>query len=186
MKLITLKGWDLQVAEEAWGISAFRDILERDKSKEKERAINELLYVYHYCDIRSDFSITPENEKEAVLKEQIKLPAKWKADKKVQAAIEVYKKFSETPIQRLYKQSLKSAQDIGNYLEMTDVLLAERDNNGKPVTDISKITASLQRIPKLMSDLKAAYKEVVQEQKDLEGKQKGSKTMNMFEDGIKL
>lgn len=184
MKLITLKGWNLQVEEEAWGISAFRTILERDKSKEKEKAIKELLYVYHYCDIRSDFAIIPVAEKSDVIKEQIGLPAKWKADKAIEEAMTVYNRFSETPIQKLYKQSLKAAQDVGNYLERTDELLDERDNSGKPVTDIAKITISLQRIPKLMSDLKAAYKEVVQEQKDLEGKQKGSRTMNMFEDGL--
>ncbi len=184
MKLITLKGWDLQVTEEAWGISAFKELLKRDKTKEKQKALKEMLFVYHYCDIRSDFFIIPVSEKERVIKGQIGLDDGWNMDAKVQAAIDVYKQHSETPIQRLYKQSLKSAQDIGNYLELTDELLKERDNHGKPVTDISKITASLQRIPKLMADLKAAYKEVIQEQKDLEGKQKGSRTMNMFEDGI--
>lgn len=184
MKVFKVRGWDLQVDEEAWGISAFKALLKRDKTKDKEKALKDMLFVYMWCDIRSDFSSIPEDQREEVIKGEINLPDKWKKDSKIDAAIETYRKYSETPIQRLYKQSLKSAQDIGNYLELTDALLAERDNHGKPVTDINKITQSLQRIPKLMADLKAAYKEVVQEQKDLEGKQKGSKTMNMFEDGI--
>ena len=55
---------------------------------------------------------------------------------------------------------------------------------GKVVTDIAKITASVQKVPKLMSDLKAAYIEVVKEQEDKDNRQKGSKTFNIFEDGL--
>jgi hypothetical protein len=35
-----------------------------------------------------------------------------------------------------------------------------------------------------MRDLKAAYKEVVKEQIELEGRAKGSRTLNPFEDGL--
>lgn len=182
MKLFTLKNWNLIVEPETVGISAFKKLLDADKSKEKTTAMKELLYVYLFCDIKSDFMILPEKDRGEAIKSEIGLPNKWKHGKDIDAAIETYKKYSQTAIQRLYQQSLKSAQDIGNYLEHTDVLLAERDDRGKPVVDIAKITMSLQRIPKLMSDLKAAYKEVVKEQEDMEGKKKGSRTMNTFED----
>lgn len=182
MKLFKMKDWNLQAAEEAWGISAFKTLLDADKSKDKELAMKELLYVYFFCDIKSDFTILPEIERGDVIKSEIGLPKKWKHGKEIDEAIRVYRKYSQTVIQRLYQQANKSAQDIGNYLENTDVLLAERDNNGKPVTDIGKITASVQRLPKLMADLKASYKEVVKEQEEMEGKKKGSKTMNTFED----
>jgi hypothetical protein len=66
------------------------------------------------------------------------------------------------------------------------VLLAERDAQGKVVTDIAKITASAQKVPKLMADLKAAHKEVVKEQEDLDNRKKGSRSMNMFEDGLDI
>ena len=35
-----------------------------------------------------------------------------------------------------------------------------------------------------MRDLKTAYTEVVKEETNLDGKQKGSKTFNTFEDGL--
>lgn len=186
MKLFNLKDWNLQVEEEAWGISAFRKILDRDKTKEKEIAMKELMYVYFFCDIKSDFLIVAEDERTEVIKKEIGLPTKWKVDKVIEEAIRVYKEYSQTTIQRLYQQSLKAAQDVGNYLEHTDELLAERDDRGKPVTDINKITGSLKQLPGLMRDLKAAYKEVVKEQEDIEGKKKGSRTMNSFEDGINI
>lgn len=182
MKLFKMKDWNLQATEEAWGISAFKKLLEADKSTEKEVAMKELAYIYFFCDIKSDFSILPESERGDAIKSEIGLPKKWKHGKDIDEAIRVYRKYSQTVIQRLYQQANKSAQDIGNYLEHTDELLAERDVHGKPVTDIGKITASVQRLPKLMADLKASYKEVVKEQEDMEGKKKGSRSMNTFED----
>lgn len=184
MKLFKVKGWDLQVSEEAWGLSSFEAILKRDKDKEKQRAMKEMLFIYFFCDIKSDFISRPEKEREAVIRKELNLPEDWVVDEVIKAGIATYKANNQTVIQRLYQQSLKAAQDIGNYLENTDVLLAERDANDKVVTDIAKITSSLDKIPNLMSKLKAAYKEVVQEQEDLAGKKKGSQTMNLFEKGF--
>jgi hypothetical protein len=186
MKIFNMKNWNLQVEEEAWGISAFKSILDRDKSDEKETAMKEMLYVYLFCDIKSDFSIIPEETRGDAIKGEINLPESWEHDKVIDLAIETYKKYSQTTIQKLYLQSLKAAQDVGNYLEHADALLAERDDRGKPVVDISKITGALDKIPKIMANLKAAYKEVVKEQDDLEGKKKGSRTMNTLEDGIRI
>lgn len=174
------------MTEEAWGISAFKKLLDRDKTKEKEKAIKDMLYVYHFCDIRSDFAIYTDKEKVDILKAELNLDSKWTHDKHIEEAVRVYRKYSETTIQRLYKQALKAANDVGDYLEGTDLLLNERDNNGRIVTDIAKITGSLEKVPKIMLMLKNSYKEVIQEQVELEGKKKGSKSMNIFEDGIEF
>lgn len=186
MKLFELKNWVLHVREEAWGISAFKALLDRDKTKEKEIANKEMLFIYFFCDIKSDYQyLTNEEEREEQIRTDIGLPKNWKVDKTMREAMKVYQN-TRTVIETLYMQSLKSAQDVGNYLANTDALLKERDMNGKVVTDIAKITGSLEKVPKIMTMLKAAYKEVLQEQKDNEGKQKGSKQFNTFEDGFRV
>ena len=180
-----MKDWVLTVSEEAWGLSPFNKILKRDKTKNKTRANAEMLFIWSFCDIKSDYIIIPENERIEELKKDVAgLPKNWEVDDLIKEGIELYRKLSTTTIQRLYEQSLKSARDIGNYLENTEALLEERDNNGKPVTDIAKITASVQKIPKLMADLKAAYQEVVKEKLDNDNREKGSKKFNLFEDGL--
>ena len=185
MRLFEMKDWNLHVDEYAWGISAFKKLLDRDKSKNKETAIKELTFVYFFCDIKSNYQyITNEDERIEEIRKDIGLPKSWKYDAAVKEAVRVYLERSQTVIEKLYMQSLKAAQDVGNYLEHTEELLAERDGNGKVVTDIAKITGSLEKVPKIMAMLKAAYKEVVQEQKDNQGKQKGSKEFNTFEDGF--
>jgi len=185
MKLFEMKNWNLHVTEEAWGLQPFKKILDRDKTKNKDKAMAEILFVWFFSDIKSDYMSMSEKDRVVELTKDINgLDDKWKPDKAVWDAIEFYKK-QETIIQKLYRQTSSSASDIGDYLANTKELLLERDNSGKPVTDINKITQSIQRVPKIMADLKAAYQEVVKEQEDMSNKKKGSRAFNLFEDGLK-
>lgn len=187
MKLFEMKNWELTVREEAWGLAPFAKILKRDRTKDKSKAMKDMLFIWLFCDIKSDFQyLTDENERAEVIKKEINLPSSWTVDAAIKTGIDCYRKHSTTVIQKLYMNSLVSAQAIGNYLSNTEALLAERDSYGKPIYDIAKITASVQKVPKLMSDLKAAYKEVVKEQEDMDNRNKGSRKMNMFEDGLQF
>lgn len=184
MKLFKMVNWQLIVSEETWGLLPFKKLLDRDKTKEKERAHAEVLFIWYFCDIKSDYLSMSEKERTEELKKDIEgLGDDWELDAEVQAAIDCYKKH-KTVIEKLYEDSLQSAKDIGDYLANTKALLAERDSNGKPIYDISKITAAVDKVPGLMNKLKAAYKEVVKEQEELENKKKGSRTFNIFEDGL--
>lgn len=185
MKLIEFKNYKLTVPEEVWGLKTFKKLLDRDKTKDKVNASKEMLFIFHYCDIRSDFQhILDNDEKIKEVKKEVGLKESWKIDKDIKAAIELYKDLSTTVIEQLYLNSVQAASDIGNYLSNTKILLEERDKNGKPTVDISKITQAVQRVPKLMADLKDAYKEVVKEKEAMEDKTKGSRKFNMFEDGL--
>ena len=185
MKLFKMENHNLQVEEAVWGLLPFQDLLKRDKTKHKEIANKEMLFIYYFSDIRSDYVyITDDVIRAAEIKKDIGLPEKWELDSLVQVAIDFYNSKSTTPIANLYKSSLKSVDDISNYLKKTDSLLNERTDKGSVVTAINTITASLKLVPGLMRDLKAAYKEVIAEQKEMEGRTKGSRTLGMFEDGL--
>lgn len=184
MRIFEMHDYNLNVAPEAWGLLPFKAVLKKDKSRNKETAFKEMLFIYYYLDIRSDYMyILNDKEREKEIVKDIGLPDHWEIEDHVENAMEFYKKFI-TPVQRLYKSSLKSADDISKYLERTGELLEERTDKGAVVTQLSTITASLKSVPSIMRDLKAAYKEVLAEQKELEGRTKGSKTMGLFEDGL--
>jgi hypothetical protein len=184
MKLFEMKEGVLQVADEAWGILPFKAILKKDKSRTKEIAFKEMLFIYFYVDIRSDYVyLTNDKEREKEIIKDIGLPEDWSIDKVVQDAINFYKKFI-TVIQKLYIDALKSVGDMSDYLRMTDDLLRERTNNGGTVTTLPMIVTAQEKIPKIMQNLKAAYKEVLAEQKEMEGRTKGSRTMGLFEEGL--
>jgi len=185
MKLFEMKNYNLQVDEAIWGLLPFKELLKRDKSKQKEIAFKEVLFIYFYSDIRSDYVYITDNDLRAKeIQKDVGLPKDWKIDKTLQEAIDMYESKTMTPVGKLYKSSLKAADDISNYLESTDVLLKERTDKGGVVTPLTTITSALKSVPGIMRDLKAAYKEVVAEQKEMEGRTKGSRTLGMFEDGL--
>ena len=186
MKLVEFKNWELTASEEIWGLTPFAKLLKRDKTKDKEQANKELLFIFFFCDIKSNYLQMNQVDRIEEIKKDIGLPEDWKIDPDLQQAIDLYIKLTGSVIEKLYRQATKAASDVGDYLENTDQLLAERDMNGKPVTDITKITASIDKVPRLMANLRAAYEEVVKEQRSTEGRKKGSQTMNTFEDGLTI
>jgi|TARA_R110000822_G_scaffold73853_3_gene177560 hypothetical protein len=184
MKLFKVVKWQLLVSEEAWGLLPFKILLDRDKSKGKELALKEMLFIYYFCDVKSNYLHMSEIERTSEIIRDVGLPEDWEIDPEMKVAIVFYRNKSQTVIEKLYTQSLQAASDIGDYLANAGALLRERDKADRPVNDISKITSAVQKVPKLMADLKAAYKEVVKEQEDNENKKKGSKSFNTFEDGF--
>src|SRR3970282_2474580 len=118
MKLFKIENWQLTLEEEVWGLSAFKKLLERDKSKNKERANAEMLFIFYFCDIKSDYLTMKEDLRIQELKKDIPgLGDKWEVDNLIRDAIDLYRKLSKTVIEKLYLQLLKSASDIGDYLE---------------------------------------------------------------------
>lgn len=187
MKLFKLKDWVLTVDETTWALLPFKKILKRDKSRTKDMALKEMLFIYYYTDIKSDYLIiSSDKEREIEIIKDIGLPEDWKIDSTIQEAIDFYNERSLTVISKLYKNTLKAANDISEYLTRTDKLLAERDDRGKPVNDISKLTMAITKVKGIMQDLKAAEKEVIREQEELEGRKKGSRELGLFEMGISL
>lgn len=166
-------------------LSPFKKIIDRDKTKGKEVALKEIAFIAFFTDIRSDYMyIVSEEDRAKELIKDLELPKDWKIDSTIKQVIEFYNSRSVTVNSSIYKSACKAAIDISNYLNRTDVLLDERDENGKVVTDISKITSALEKVPKIMSNLTSAHTELIKEQKITEGRTKGSRTFNMFEDGL--
>ena len=184
MRLFEFKDYVLSVREEAWALSAFKKILKRDKSRTKEMALKEMLFIYYYCDIKSDYMIVKEEHRIDEIKKDIELPDNWKIDAIMQEAIDFYQLRSITILGKLCQNAMKAANDISDYLSRTDILLAERDDKGKPIYTLAGIMGGLEKMKKVMIDLRAAEKEIIKEQTDTENQMKGSKAMGMFEKGL--
>ena len=180
-----LKEGSLTVEDQLWGLLPFKKILKRDKSRDKDKALKEMLFIYYYCDIKSNYLIMDSKTRVEEIRKDLGLGDDWKVDSVIQEAMDFYESRSLTVIGKLYKNTLKAVNDISDYLINTDALLSERDDKGKPVNDISKITGAITKVKGLMQDLKAAEKEVIKEQVETEGRMKGKQQMGLFEDGLK-
>lgn len=181
-----LKDHVLTVEDQIWGLLPFKKILKRDKSRDKDRALKEMLFIYYYCDIKSDYLIIDSKfRKEEIIKD-VGLPEDWKIDSVMQEAIDFYEERSLTVVGKLYKNALLAANDISEYLTKTKALLEERDERGKPVNTLTTIVGGVSKIKTVMQDLKAAEKELIKERVELEGKMKGQQQMGMFESGLQI
>ena len=179
-----LKEYVLTVEDNMWGLTPFKKILKRDKSRDKDRALKEMLFIYYYSDIKSDYLIIDSKFRIEEIKKDIGLPEDWRIDSVLQEAIDFYEERSLTVVGKLYKNALAAANDISEYLTKTKELLEERDERGKPVTTLTTIVGGISKIKTVMQDLKAAEKELIKERIETEGKMKGQQQMGMFELGL--
>ena len=184
MNGFTLRDYVLTVEDNMWGLIPFKKILKRDKSRDKDRALKEMLFIYYYSDIKSDYLIIDSKFRIEEIKKDIGLPEDWRIDSVLQEAIDFYEERSLTVVGKLYKNALAAANDISEYLTKTKELLEERDERGKPVTTLTTIVGGISKIKTVMQDLKAAEKELIKERIETEGKMKGQQSMGMFELGL--
>ena len=184
MNGFTLRDYVLTVEDNMWGLIHFKKILKRDKSRDKDRALKEMLFIYYYSDIKSDYLIIDSKFRIEEIKKDIGLPEDWRIDSVLQEAIDFYEERSLTVVGKLYKNALAAANDISEYLTKTKELLEERDERGKPVTTLTTIVGGISKIKTVMQDLKAAEKELIKERIETEGKMKGKQSMGMFELGL--
>jgi len=182
MKLFKFEGFKLNISEEALAIKAFRDIWNRDKSDTKEKAIQELGFIYFFCDPRSDymFLIDEETRMEKIL-EQEGFPKKWKPDKTIEKAMEVYKYLTTSPSSLL----LQDTRELINKLrvQLKEIDLKAVDDKGKPIYTLNTITATIKQIPGLIEDLNKAEKAIVSDIEE-NAKMRGNGVKKLLEDGL--
>jgi hypothetical protein len=182
-----LKDGVLSVEDQCWGLSPFKKILKRDKTRNKDMSLKEMLFVYYYADIKSDYLIIPDlKERTKEIINDVELPNDWKIDNVMEEAIIFYENRSLTVIGKLYRDALTSVHEMSEYLKKTGELLNERTANGGTVTTLSMIAGTQEKLPKIMQNLKIAEKEVLKEKSELEGKMKGKQTFGMFEEGLNI
>lgn len=179
MKLFRYEGYKLHISEEAFVLKPFKEIWNRDKSKNKDKALQELAYVYFMCDPRSDYQyIVDEEERAKAIKEGEGIDSKWKPDNKVIMAMEFYKTFK--PVSALLLEDTRVAVDKLRQL-LRNIDLTEVDDKGKPIYTLNTVTATIKQIPSLVKDLDEAEKAIAKEIMESD-KVRGAQEKSMYED----
>lgn len=181
MKLFRYEGYNLTISEEAFMLKPFRDIWKRDKSKGKDKALQELAYVYFMEDSRSDYQIYVDKEERS---KQVKLgegiPESWKPDKLVTEAQEFYAGFkSEAAL--LLEDIRVAITKLREFIKTID--LSAVDGKGKPIYTLNTYTATIKQIPELITSLDEAEKSIHKEAVTSD-KVRGSVEKAMFEDDL--
>lgn len=169
------------IEPEALLLKPFKDIYKRDKSSNKQTALQELGFVYFFCDPRSDYQyLTDEDIRREAIKEGEGLPKEWKPDKIVQEAMEFYSSFK--PTSALLLEDTRYAIDKLRKL-LRDIDLNEKDDKGKPIYTLHTITTTIKQVPSLVNDLDKAEKAIAKETL-ADSKMRGQGEKTIFEDGF--
>lgn len=181
MKLFRYEGYNLTISEEAMMLKPFRDIWKRDKTKGKDKALQELAYIYFMEDSRSDYQIYVDKEERS---RQVKLgegiPESWKPDKLVTDAQEFYAGFkSEAAL--LLEDIRVAITKLREFIKTID--LSAVDDKGKPIYTLNTYTATIKQIPELITSLDEAEKSIHKEAVTSD-KVRGSVEKAMFEDDL--
>lgn len=173
MRLFKYEGYEVRVAPEALTLKPFKKIWERDKSKTKERALQELSFVYFYCDPRSDYQyIIDDEDRLTAVREGEGLPNSWRPDKDLEAAIKLYRSF-DTSAALLLKTANEAVEKVRK-------LLTELEPDD--TKSLKDYLTALKMIPEVATMLKDAEKAINDESQY--GEAKGAIEKTLFDDGL--
>lgn len=173
MKLFKYEGYEVRVAPEALTLKPFKKLWTRDKSKDKEKAMMELSFLYFYCDPRSDYQyIIDDDIRMDAVKEGQGLPEDWKPDAPVREAITFYKSFDTTSavLLRAAAEAVDKIQKLIKELEPDDT------------KSLKEYLMALKLIPEVASMIQDAEKALNEEQEY--GEAKGAMEKTLFDDGL--
>lgn len=183
MKLFKYEGYKVVISEEAFALKVFRQIWNRDRSVNKDKAIMELSYVYFMVDPRSDYQyLVDEEERSKAIIEGEGLPENWKPDKAVTEAMQFYSRFKPTAA-LLLEDTRVAVEKLRKLLR--DINLEDTDDKGRPLYTLNTITATIKQVPGLAKDLDEAEKTLASEMRS-EGKMRGQGEKTIFEDNLNL
>ena len=173
MKLFKYEGYEVRVAPEALTLKPFKKIWDRDKSKNKERAIMELSFLYFYCDPKSDYQyIVDDEDRMEAVKSGEGFDDNWKPDALLESAIAFYKTFDTTAAMLLRMASLgvEKMRKLLNELEPTDT------------KSLKDYLTAMKMIPEVASMIQDAEKSLNEETEY--GEAKGAIEKTLFDDGL--
>lgn len=153
MNLFNLENNKVTFTPEALTIKEFKALWDRDVSKTKENAVEDLAYVFFVTDYKSVYkAYDDEARSEKVIKDVI-TQKKWTRDKAIEAAIARYDELQQTPSMGVLQDAEAALSKIRHYFRNVDVSDDETGkatsaliNNVKAIGDLLKGLQSLREL----------------------------------------
>jgi hypothetical protein len=147
-------------------IEPFKSIWERDRTRIKNKALEEFAYIEFMASMKktNPFRQYPEERKHDVIKEAVINTPNWEPDSKVEEAVEKLKELqtNASTTYSYYMAAKKAAEKMQHFFEEVD--LNERNfKTGNPVYKPSDVTRALNDTEKTLQTLKSLEKKIQEE-----------------------
>jgi hypothetical protein len=156
-RLFDIVGTDITLDANILAVPAFQAIWDRDKSKEKSRALKELKYIIFFCDFLSPYKDLQEGFKERTIIGDL-FKDNWEPDKLVEEATTKYLQLQETPNMRLLLSAKRNVDKLANYFDSID--FTEVDSYGKPKYSAKDLSSNLKDVGQIVKSLSMLEKQV--------------------------
>lgn len=184
MHLVEIVNYEIVPTQECLLIKPLRQLYNADRSKNKEKFMQQLSVLYFMADPRSSYNyVTDLNERLEMIKTQEGLDADFKIDDKLQEAMEWYKKHTITTSTLLLEDTRAAVDKVRKFLKEVDLTRVD-EKTGRPIYTVNTITAALKQVPQLAKDLQETEKIVVKEVETVGRARGGNDRKKAFEDGI--
>jgi hypothetical protein len=166
-------------------VNPFKEIWERDKSKQKYHALEEFAYIEFMSSMKKSnpYRQYPENQKEEkVVKDVITDRENWKPDELIKQAIHKLIKFQSeaSTTYNYYMAAKRAAEKMQEFFNEVDIT-AVNPKTFNPVYKPRDITSALNDTEKVLGNLKTLEKKVEEELYE-ETKNRSNKEISFFAD----
>jgi len=170
---------ELTISPQAYTLVPFKKIWDRDKSKNKKKALKDMAYIYWDADFRSFVhDITDPVEKHEQIISMIDDTGDYKIDDEIKEAIEFYKK--DIPLSLGFLTDVKTAiNELRRHFR--ELNLKEEDQNGKLVHNANQVMNSIKSTGDLLENLEKLEIKVKKDL-DMQNSVRGSKIKGLYED----
>lgn len=183
MPLFELKNYKLTFSPQALALKSYKVLWDRDKTKDKEVAINELSFIFFACDYKSDYAdILDDVDRWEEIQKELTLPKGWYVDEEIIAAMNFYLKRRDGIVMQLFKAAKVLITKIVDFANVVD--LNERDDKGKPIHNIKQINDTVKGLGDSIEAVQSLEK-MVKIEISKNNDRIGSREKNTFEDGFK-
>ena len=121
MKLIDIENKKPVIDPAALMIKEFKAIWDRDKTKDKGKALSELAYVYLSADYTSPYREYDGERKIQQIRDAVMADQSWKPDKYIEEAEKRYKELQRTPSLGLLEDAEYAINKLRKYFRDTDI-----------------------------------------------------------------
>jgi len=161
MGLFDYKDYKVVIHPDSIAIPAFKAVWERDKTKAKHRATQELSYIYFVNDFKSPYAIYPHKDRVAKVMGDFMKEADWKPDPVVKAAEKEYNEFQRTYSMRFLESARGLADKLTSYFD--EVNFHDTDDRGAPVYKATDAVKNLKEVGNIIESLDKVENKVKKE-----------------------